>query len=72
MPRTTSKMKKAASGSAAKAEDKLAYEMWLGKKINHGPAKERLVAEGLLLQDLQGQGPAKRLGKPAVRKKASR
>jgi hypothetical protein len=72
MPRTPSKMKLPNSGSALKKEDKLAYEMWLNKKVTRGPAKDRLAAEGLLLQELQGQAPAKRLAKPTVRKKASK
>jgi hypothetical protein len=69
MPRT---MKPTASGPTLNTEDKLTYEMWLSKKVTRGPVKERLAAEGLLLQELQGQGPPKRSGKPKVRKKASR
>jgi hypothetical protein len=47
---------------------KVAYEMWLTKKASRGPMEDRLAAEGLLLKDLQGQGPSR--SQKAPRRKA--
>jgi len=43
-----------------KKRDKLAYEVWLTNKANHGSMEDRLAAEGLLLKDLQRRQRPKR------------
>ncbi len=68
------KTKPLASRPSVKREksDKVAYEMWLTQKANHGPMEDQLAAEGLLLKDLQGRGGPKRSQHTASKRKASK
>ncbi|WHZ21769.1 MAG: hypothetical protein OJF47_000881 [Nitrospira sp.] len=73
MPQKQTKRKPAASRPSVKQkEDPLAYEMWLTRKIQHGPVEERGAAEGLLLNELQRRGPRNRLGSKTRKKNLSK
>ena len=73
MARKQTKTKRPASRPVAKRKksDKVAFEVWLTKKADHGPMEDQLAAEGLLLNDLQGRSRPKR-SKPKAKRKASK
>lgn len=74
MPRKQAKTKPTASRPTAKRKksDKVAFEVWLTKKADHGPMEDQLAAEGLLLKDLQGRGGPRRAKPGAPKRKASK
>jgi hypothetical protein len=74
MARKQAKTKRPASRPAVKRQksDKVAYEVWLTKKANHGSMEDQLAAEGLLLKDLQGRGGPKRSKPKAAKRKTSK
>jgi hypothetical protein len=72
MSRKQAKTKSRPAQATGRRRNKLAYEMWLTKKAQHGPVEDRLAAEGLLLKDLQQRKGPKRSRKKAAKRKKSK